>query len=206
MITEDRKGRFFVFVITILAFSVACEGEKRPEAGPENQEMESSQSEPAQSINLTASDLREAALNGNIETVQNAIEQGVDPQEADPLGRTALMFASYNGHTEIVRRLAEFEGNIDQKNSEGRTSLMFAASGPFPETVEFLLQEGADPNAKDSVEGWSPLMYAAAEGNFDVVEVLLEYQADVSLKDEDGETAIDFARNNGHMEVVGLLE
>ena len=116
------------------------------------------------------------------------------------------MFASYNGHTEVIGFLIEEGAVIEKQNSEGRTPLMFASSGPFPETVELLLQNGASPDIKDSVEGWTALMYAAAEGNREVIEVLLDYDADVSLQDADGETALDFARNNGHSGAVSLLE
>lgn len=155
---------------------------------------------------LMSEDLRTASLNGDIELVMESIEQGVDLNETDPLGRTALMFASFNGHSDIIRFLLENGADVNEQNNEGRTPLMFASSGPFPEAVEYLLQEGADPNVSDSVEGWSPLMYSAAEGNLEVVQILLDHGADASLQDDDGETALDFARNNNHGEVVSLLE
>jgi ankyrin repeat protein len=165
-----------------------------------------SQSENQNSPSYSAEDLRNAALEGNLESIRQIVDTGVDVEEVDQLGRTALMFASYNGHTKVVHFLIEQGADVQKQNSEGRTSLMFASSGPFPATVELLLENGSDPNAKDSVEGWTPLMYAAAEGNIEVVEVLLDYNADGSIQDTDGETAADFARNNGHADVVALLE
>jgi ankyrin repeat protein len=116
------------------------------------------------------------------------------------------MLAAYNGHTGIVERLLEEGGDVNKSDINGRTPLIFAASGPFPETVELLLQADSDPNATDSEEGWSALMFAAAEGHRDVVQKLLEYGADVSLKDKDGDTAIDFASNNNQTDVVELLK
>lgn len=154
----------------------------------------------------TSAGLRDAALNGQINRVREAVNQGTDLHEADALGRTALMFAAYNGHTNVVRFLIEEGADAEAVNDEGRTALMFAASGPFPETVELLLEKGVSPDRTDAVEGWSALMFAAAEGNSKVVRKLLDYGADVSLQDADGETAADFARNNGHMELVQLLD
>ncbi|MDZ7693969.1 MAG: ankyrin repeat domain-containing protein [Balneolaceae bacterium] len=121
-------------------------------------------------------------------------------------GPTALMFASYNGHLDVIRYLVDNGAQLDRKNKEGRTALMFAASGPFPDVVQYLLEQGADPNRTDMAEGWSPLMYAAAEGNTEVVKILLSHGADPELKDKDGDTAADFAQNNGHTEIAKLLK
>lgn len=192
-----------IILLTAFMLFQSC-GKDSPEPESVNKETTSPKAQSAPQ--LTSDDLRAASLNGDLDTVKEAVEQGVDLHQGDQAGRTALMFASYNGHTEIVRFLKEQGGRIDEANSEGRTPLMFASSGPFPETVEFLLNEGADPNTSDSVENWSPLMYAAAEGNYEVVQILLEHEANVSMEDDDGETALDFARNNGHSEVVKLLE
>lgn len=155
---------------------------------------------------LDARDLREAALEGQMEIVRKAVGQGVDVNAADEAGRTALMLASYNGHTPTVRYLLDEGARLSARNAEGRTPLIFAASGPFPETVKLLLERKADPDIRDSVENWSALMFAAAGGHAEVVQTLLDYGANASLQDKDGDTALDFARNNSHTEVVKLLE
>lgn len=196
----------FLLSLTFTLLISACGGNESQKTDRPGQQSTSVESSTPSENELTPSDLIGAALNGDLATVETAIDQGVDIQKTDELGRTALMFAAYNGHTEIVQLLVNEGSDINKANSEGRTPLMFASSGPFPETVGFLLEEGADPNTKDNVEGWTPLMYAAAEGNREVVELLLEYGADPNLEDTDGETAIDFAANNGHPKVVTLLE
>ena len=154
---------------------------------------------------LSAGDLRGAALNGDFKTVSDALKQEIPVDEPDELSRTALMFAAFNGHTEVIRLLIDEGADVNLRNDEGRSPLMFAASGPFPETVLLLLDKGVEVNVQDSIEGWSALMYAAAEGNRDVIEILLNHGADASLEDDDGETAIDFAANNGHAQTVTLL-
>ena len=150
--------------------------------------------------------LRSAALEGQYQEVEKAVKQGVNINDPDNRGRTALMLAAYNGHTDIVRLLLEEGAEVDSKNSEGRTALIFAASGPYPETVEALLEWKADPNTTDNVEGWSALMFAAAGGHQQVVETLIEHGADVSLQDKDGDKAISFARENNFSTIVSLLE
>ncbi|WP_340105477.1 ankyrin repeat domain-containing protein [Rhodohalobacter sp. 8-1] len=154
----------------------------------------------------TAGDLRAAALSGDIQIVNESIEQGISVDDTDDLGRTPLMFAAFNGHNKVVDLLIENGAEVNLENDEGRTSLIFAASGHFPETVRLLIKNGAELNVQDSVEEWSALMYAAAEGNNDVVELLLANGADPSLEDKDGETSADFASNNGHTDTVNLLK
>lgn len=183
----------------------ACGGEKSQQETGAN-EAPSAQQDASVQPAFTAQDLRSASLEGQMGRVKQAADQGIDVNAADQAGRTALMLASYNGHTEIVRFLLEEGANISDQNVEGRTPLMFAASGPFPETVELLLSQGADPDEADDIEDWTALMFAASEGHLEVVQTLIDHNADASLKDKDGETAVDFARNNNHGEVADLLE
>jgi len=149
--------------------------------------------------------IHEAALNGQMGSVKNDLEKGIDVNSRDPEGRTALMYASYNGHTEVVKILIEKNALVNLADNYGRTALMMASSGPFPATVKMLLDHQADPDLKDTDEHFTALMYAAAEGHLDVVKILLAYRADPSLKDADGDDAITFAIKNGYNEVADLL-
>ena len=188
------KLAIYLFILT---FTLSCGGEES--------QTEQHQTPVQQSTELTADNLRSAALNGELQSVRKAIEQGIEVDEGDELDRTALMLASYNGHTEVVWELFSAGADVNKANEEGRTPIMFAASGPFSETVQLLTENGAELNQQDSVEGWTALMYAAAEGNTDVIEILLAHDSDPSLEDDDGETAVDFAENNGHTETATLL-
>jgi ankyrin repeat protein len=189
------KSALFILLFVLSWISISCN---------QNKELPSAETQ-AESTLWNADDLRGAALSGDRETVRQSTEQGIFVDDTDELGRTALMFASFNGHKDVMELLIENGADVNMKNEEGRTPLMFAASGPFPEAVSLLLEEGADANQSDSVENWTPLMYAAAEGNEDVVSLLLKYGASPSAMDKDGETAADFAQNNGHTETVTLL-
>ena len=146
------------------------------------------------------------ATNARVERVRRSLEQGLDVDRADPDGRTSLMMAAFEGYTEVAEVLLEYGAEVDRIDVSGRTALMYASSGPFPQTVELLIENGADVNHADNAEGWTALMMAGAEGHGPVVEVLLTNGADIELTDQDGDTAIDHARERGQTDIVALLE
>jgi ankyrin repeat protein len=141
-----------------------------------------------------------------LERIRRSLEQGLDVNKADPNGRTALMMAAFEGYTDVVELLLDGGAEVDRSDDTGRTAMMYAASGPFPQTVELLVQSGADVNHADTVEAWTALMLAAAEGHQSVVEVLLRHGADIDMTDNDGDAAIDHARERGQTHMVDFLE
>ena len=54
--------------------------------------------------------------------------------------------------------------------------------------------------------GWVPLHAAAQNGDRPMVELLLQHHADPRLANDEGKTAAIVARENGHEELVDLLE
>jgi len=150
--------------------------------------------------------VKDPAAEARLERVRRSLEQGLDVNKADPDGRTALMMAAFDGYTEIVDLLLDYDAEVDRRDSAGRTATMYASSGPFPQTVELLLRRGADVNRADTAEGWTALMLAAAEGHQLVVEVLLRHGANIEMTDQDGDTAIDHAREREQPHIVALLE
>lgn len=147
-----------------------------------------------------------AALDGDMQTLKSEVLAGVNVNAADSIGRTALMLAAFDGHTDLVEFLIAHGAAVNARDITDRTALMYAASGPNQATVKLLLEEDADVNAFDNHEKWTALMFAAAEGQTANVQMLLDSRADWSAKDVDGETARDFAQNNGHSEVVKILD
>lgn len=195
---KNQKLKFFIAIILLALISCSNENnsiDKQKKLQDENSNQAS------QNIDL----LFDAALDGNIETVKQFIENGFDVNQPSPDEESLLMLAGFNGHTALCKYLIKSGAHIEARESNGRTALMFASTGPFPETVKLLLQNEANPNSIDRLEHFTPLMHAAAEGHFEVVKILLDNGADPSLKDVDGDTAESFAVQKGHSEVAKLL-
>ena len=93
---------------------------------------------------------------------------------------------------------------------QGWTGLHEAAKRGHVDTVHLLLEQGADPNAREAGDNTTPLHWAAALGHVEVVRALLDAGADVhGFGDVHDGDVIGWAtlgqRNNLHREVVALL-
>jgi ankyrin repeat protein len=71
--------------------------------------------------------------------------------------------------------------------------------------VEFLLNKGADVNAKGSYNGMTPLLCAVHNGHEDTVRMLLERGTQIEGSSDDGSTALIEAAVQNHEGIVKLL-
>jgi len=185
-----------VFFVAIAAACGIVFGQNAPDSGDTPSPVEN---EAADQM------LWQAALEGQIDAMAAAVEQGARIESVDADGRTALMYAAFNGHDKSVQWLLDRGAAVDTRDSSGWTPLMFCSSGPFPSTAQLLLDYGANPNDVGEVEGWTALMFAAGEGQIEVIQVLLKYGADPTVVDKDGDAAADHAAKTNHPEAEKLL-
>ena len=157
-------------------------------------------------VGAQSSPIAEAAMNGDREAVRALLKQGLDVNESQGDGTTALHWAAMKGDAELAQMLLYAGANHRATTRLGAyTPLYLAAKGGHAAVVAALLAAGADPKARTS-NGTTPLMIAAAAGETKTITALVENGSDINAKDEaKGETPLMFAAAFNRSDAVKLL-
>lgn len=83
-----------------------------------------------------------AAADGNVDLVTYELDKGVDVDNKDKKGATALMYAARNGHSSVVALLLKRGASWKVALPKGETALSIAQRHQHSEVVE-LLQQGS---------------------------------------------------------------
>jgi ankyrin repeat protein len=148
----------------------------------------------------------DAAMNGDREAVKALLKKGLDVNEAQGDGTTALHWAAMKGDAELAQMLVYAGANVRATTRLGAyTPLYLAAKGGYAPVVAILLAAGADAKAT-TTNGTTPLMIAAAAGDTRTITSLIENGADINAADgAKGETPLMFAAGFNRTEAVKLL-
>lgn len=101
-------------------------------------------------------------------------------------GYTAIHVAALYGHVDVVEILLKYSANIDEEDLTGkRRPLHFAAGGRQRAMVKFLIQKGAQIDAK-ACNAVQPIHEASWSGSIEILDALIEAGADISCPDRLG--------------------
>jgi ankyrin repeat protein len=127
----------------------------------------------------------------------------VDVNAQNRFGDTALGLASFGGFGSIVSLLISNGASVNLANHLGTSPLLYAVSEDQQECVQILVDCGANPRAVDA-NGTSVLISAASVGRLECLQFLVTL--DLEHRDNNGESALDWAKKNGHEDCMSYIE
>ncbi|PUZ55592.1 hypothetical protein GQ55_5G224700 [Panicum hallii var. hallii] len=164
------------------------------------------------------------------------LKRGLDPNESDNNGLTALHIAASKGNEQCVRLLLDYGADPNARDYEGKVPLWEALCEKHDAVVELLVESGADLASGDTAlyacvavednntellkdiiryggdinrstrDGTTPLHRAVCDGNVQMVELLLEHGADIDKQDNNGWSPRDLAEQQGHDDIQVLFK
>lgn len=156
-----------------------------------------------------------AVQTGNLELVQMLLDEGADVNEEMNVALNVGIFnvefpgpgihiAAAQGYNDILQLLLENGADPNQSvKPDGINEwqpITFAALRNQVETIALLVENGAEVDGM--TEAGNPLTIADRP---EAVQKLIELGADVNLRDDNGNIALNEARNAGNEEIVQIL-
>jgi hypothetical protein len=147
-----------------------------------------------------------AHTGGNLPLSRFLIAKGAKISAFAFLEALAHRGRSFEEGIALAELFLEMGFDINAVKEEERTALHAAANSGVSKTVKWLLEHGANVNARGRM-GRTPL-HLAAERNTSskTVEILVEWGADINAKDDQGLTALDVAEHHGKTAVARWLK
>jgi len=124
--------------------------------------------------------LMSAALDGDLERVEEAIDEGALIDARDEQDNTALFYAIESGNLEIVKRLLEAHAYLNHVNKEGKTPLLLSLQYRHDAISRYLLAQNPNLLLRDNAL-LGPREYAIIYGGLEILERIDEAYEGVLL-------------------------
>jgi len=118
-----------------------------------------------------SAEIHKAAYTGDINKVRELLKKGVNPDERDTFGGTALHAAMFQKNMEIVKVLLENQFDVNAVGPQnGYTPLHDAVWAENLEAIKLLLDKGAKTDIKGK-DGLTPYGKAKKEGKSEMMKL-----------------------------------
>ena len=158
-------------------------------------------------VNALESPVADAAKNGDIALIKQLLKGGVEVNEPQGDGMTALHWAAERGNIELAEVLIYAGANPMAGTRIGQYKpLHLAAKKGNAGIINILLAAGINPNIKTANSGSTALHLASASGDIETVTSLLLAGAQVNVRENAwGQTPLIFAAAANHVGVMHAL-
>lgn len=168
------------------------------------------------------STLHEAVMNGNLDAVQQLLNEGIDINSANNLGNTPLHLAVIRNkvstpssedyvNKKILQAILDKNPNINAVNKQGNTPLHLALQENSSQSCELILNR--NPNLKiQNNHGDTALHLAASRnvwclGSFQpIIKKLLDIDPCIHLQNKEGQTVFHLAAKAGQLESLNRIK
>lgn len=140
----------------------------------------------------TRSDFFSAVHSGDIKSVKEYIEMGINVNLQDEKRRTPLMIATYKNYVKMVKLLVDNDANVNIQDAKLNSPFLYAGANGMLDIVK-LTYKKADTRNVLNIFGGNALIPACEKGHLGTVKFLLE------------NTDIDVNHVN-HLSFTALLE
>lgn len=147
-----------------------------------------------------------ACREGHLATIKYLIRQKMDPCLQNAHGLTPMHRAAQGGHTHVIKYFITKLGiDKDIQTKNGQTPLHVACQYGHLHTVRYLMQQKANPNARDKDKN-TPMHFAAFKGHTAILKFFIEGNLiDINVPGPENHTPLHCASLKGHLTSVKFL-
>jgi len=151
-------------------------------------------------------DIHKYARMNLLEELRKAISTGVDLNQKDRFGATALHDAISQKRIDVVLLLINHDADITSQDSDGKTSLHYAIEYNLPQVAEALLKKDRRVISISDKFGNQPLWTAVAKGRYEFVTLLMRYGADPEHRNNVNLAPVDIPKRKKDDSLLRILE
>ena len=141
----------------------------------------------------------------NVHIINVLLNAGADPKMADDNGDTWIHYAAYWNCCKEYLWSIDHGADVNAKNNANLTPLMIACEKGNIDTINVLLNAGADTNIADC-EGATCIHYAVyADCSTDVLQEIICHSACVNATNKYNQTALILGYVNGNHDAINVL-
>ncbi|KAM2620920.1 hypothetical protein FF1_026181 [Malus domestica] len=143
-----------------------------------------------------------AAIRGDDFLLNQLLKRGLDPNESDNNGRSALHIASSKGSDNCVLLLLDYGADPNSRDSDGNVPLWEAILNGHEQIAKLLLDNGANLNSGDIGQF---ACTAAEQNRLDLLKEIVRHGGDVTRPKSSGTTALHLAVSEDNVDIVKYL-